>query len=70
MAQGITDNIWQAEAYIDFGLDWNLDSGLYHLRITFLEHAEKYNYSVITEINIDANEAATARRKRYVVQLS
>jgi len=53
--------IKQPESYIDFGLDWNLDSGLYHLRITFLEHAEKYRYSVITEINIDANKATTER---------
>lgn len=53
--------IEQPESCIDFGLDWNLDSGLYHLRITLLEHAEKHRYSVITEINIDANEAATER---------
>lgn len=53
----------QAKSYVDFGLDWNFDSDLYHLRITLLEHYEEYNYSVITEINIEANEVAT---KRYI----
>ncbi len=53
--------IRQAKSNVDFGLDWNFDADLYHLRITLLEQYEEYNYSVITEINIEANEVATQR---------
>lgn len=53
-------HIKNPESYVDFGIDWNLDSNLYHLRITLLERYEEYNYSVITEINMVANEAATS----------
>jgi len=52
-------HIKKPEAYVDFGIDWNLDSGLYHLRVTFVERSDKDQYSVITEINIDANALAT-----------
>jgi hypothetical protein len=53
--------IKKQEYYFDFGIDWNFDSDLYHLRITLLERYEEYNYSVITEINAEANKAATGR---------
>lgn len=52
-------HIKKPEAYVDFGVDWNLDSGLYHLRVTFVERSDKDQYSIITEINIDANSLAT-----------
>jgi len=55
--------IRQAKSNVDFGIDWNFDENLYHLRITLLEQYEEYRYSVITEINIEANEVAT---KRYM----
>ena len=55
--------IIQAKSNVDFGIDWNFDENLYHLRITLLEQYEEYHYSVITEINIEANEVAT---KRYM----
>lgn len=57
--------IEQPESNIDFGLDWNLDSGLYHLRVTLLEHAEKEPHSVITEVYIHANQTATERYLKW-----
>ena len=30
-------HIKKPESYVDFGIDWNLDSDLYHLRVTFVE---------------------------------
>lgn len=54
-------HIKKPESYVDFGVDWNLAAGLYHLRITFVELSDKDQYSVITEINIDANALATQR---------
>lgn len=51
--------------YVDYAIDWFLDSNLFHLRITLLEHAVEQPYSVITEIVVEANEAATERYKEY-----
>ena len=54
-------HIKKPESYVDFGVDWNLAAGLYHLRVTFVERSDKDQYSIITEINIDANALATQR---------
>lgn len=51
--------------YVDYAIDWFLDSKLFHLRITLLEHAVEQPYSIITEIIVEANEAATKRYKEY-----
>ena len=52
------------ESDVDWSMDWGFtDDGFFRLRLTFIEYGKDIPYTVLTEINTIANEAATIRYK-------
>lgn len=50
---------------IDWSIDWGfLNKGNYVLNLTFVDHGEIFPYIVLTEVNIIADENATAHHKK------
>lgn len=50
---------------IDWSIDWGfLNEGNYVLNLTFVDHGENFPYVVLTEVNVIADENATAHHKK------
>lgn len=53
------------EFHVDWAVDWGYHEDLFRLDFTIVEQVVNYPYTVLTEVSILANDAATRRYKRY-----
>lgn len=51
--------------YSDWALDWGRTAEKFQIRVTIVEHASTFPYSVLTEVVISPNAIALARYKQY-----
>ena len=51
----------QAQSHIDWAVDWDMVEDFICLRFTLVEHTVEQPYSVLTEIRVLGDEAATSR---------
>ena len=56
----------QPECHTDWALDWSVTDDRFVLRITFIRQEENFPCTVLTEVVLVANEAATKRHNVYV----
>jgi hypothetical protein len=55
-----------ANATLDWAIDWGFDEGgLFNLSVTIAEAPKEIPVTIVTEVRISANEAATARYRQY-----
>jgi hypothetical protein len=61
VTSSVRSRISSPEFLTDWAVDWGDDKGQFSMRVTFIEHSQKYPFSCLTEVTITPNEAALRR---------